>query len=59
MEVLTDIIFMINDRVEWKVSVLYVSLCWLNIKGPTVSLDESFKFSINNRPMSKTSLLTC
>jgi hypothetical protein len=49
---------MINDRVKWQDSIFNVSLCWLNVKRATTSLDETFKSSINDRPMTKASFFT-
>lgn len=58
MNILTNVIFVVDDRVKWHIFVLQVSLSRLHIKGPMVRLNETLKLTIHNRAMRQAALLT-
>lgn len=54
---LTDVVLVVDDRVEGDVPVLYVPFRGLHVVGPLVRLDKTLKSSVHNRAMSKWALL--
>ena len=57
--VLTDVILVIDDRVEGDVLVLEVPLRGLDIVHALVGLDEALKTPGHHRAMGQSSFLTC
>lgn len=55
---LTDVIFMIDDRVERHVFPIQVSLSRLHVVGAMVALDEAFKLTVHDGAVTQGSFLT-
>lgn len=55
---LTDIVFMVDDRVEGHIFVFQVSLRGLHVVGAVVGLDEALKLAIHYRAVGDRAFLT-
>lgn len=56
--ILTNVIFMVDDRVEWHIFVPQVALSRLDIIRPTGCVNKAFKLTIDDRPVRYAALLT-
>ena len=53
----TDVVFVVDDRVEGDVLVIKVSLGWLHVVGALVGLDEALKLALHHRAVAQGTLL--
>lgn len=57
-KILTDVVLMIDDGVEWHILVLYVPLGGFDIVRPLVGFNEALEAPIDHRAMGQCALFT-